>query len=106
MDIDFKYKFSSEIAKNENNKGQEKILEICKKIGATKYINPIGGTELYDKDYFLKNEIKLNFLKMRHIEYSQIQNPKSFIPNLSIIDVIMNNTKNELREKLTQYDLI
>lgn len=43
-------------------KGQERIIAICKKLGASEYINSPGGLELYDEDSFSKEGIKLTFL--------------------------------------------
>ena len=37
---------SSDIDKNNDLKGQDKIIEICKKIKADNYINAVGGTEI------------------------------------------------------------
>lgn len=43
LSIDTEIIFSSEIEKNNDLKGQEKILEICKILQAKTYINAIGG---------------------------------------------------------------
>ena len=85
-------------------RAQEKIIEICKKEQATHYINPIGGTELYDKSRFEQENIQLNFLKTNEISYSQ--NTKNFVPWLSIIDVMMFNSKEEIKSMLDKYELI
>ena len=95
---------SSEIEKNNNLKGQNKIIEICKKLQGDKYINAVGGIELYDKDIFSKHGISLNFIKSNLIIYSQFKN--EFIPWLSIIDVMMFNSPEQIKEFLSQYDLI
>lgn len=52
---------SSDLDKNVLLKGQEKILDICKKLRAEIYYNPIGGKTLYDKQKFEKENIKLFF---------------------------------------------
>jgi hypothetical protein len=39
------------------------VKAICSKIGGTTYINPIGGTALYDKTDFEEEGIQLFFLK-------------------------------------------
>ncbi|MBL0049437.1 MAG: WbqC family protein [Bacteroidetes bacterium] len=85
-------------------KGQERILEICKKEKAAQYINPIGGQELYSKDLFKENGIALNFIKTQPIQYAQFG--KEFIPWLSIIDVLMFNNKEQIKVMLNQYELI
>ena len=72
----------------------ERIFQICKMEKATKYLNPIGGVALYSKDLFAKNKIELKFLKSSEIKYDQFKN--TFIPNLSILDVMMFNSKDSI----------
>lgn len=81
-----------------------RILEICKKENATIYINAIGGMDLYNKEEFMESGIQLYFLKTSDITYKQFNN--EFIPNLSIIDVMMFNSKEEIKEILDKYDLL
>lgn len=81
-----------------------RILEICRIERANIYINAIGGIELYSKDEFLKNGIDLKFIKTKKIEYKQFDN--DFVPDLSIIDVMMFNSPEEIREILNQYELV
>jgi signal recognition particle subunit SEC65 len=85
-------------------RSQEKVLDICKKESAIQYINPIGGQELYSKSDFSQYGIQLNFIKMRPVQYKQFEN--IFAPNLSIIDVLMFNSPQEVKEMLQQYELI
>ncbi len=82
----------------------ERIIELCKRNQSESYINAIGGTELYQKEEFEKWGIRLNFLKTGNIEYNQFKN--SFVPNLSIIDVMMFNSPAEIRKMLNNYQLI
>ncbi len=85
-------------------KGKEKILEICKKEKATRYINPIGGQNLYSKEEFKQKGIDLNFLKTNNIYYKQYGN--EFVPDLSIIDLLMFNSQVKLQQMITEYELI
>ncbi len=85
-------------------KGQERVLEICRNFSATSYINPIGGLELYDSKSFESNGIELKFLKSKTYEYGQFGN--EFVPNLSIIDVMMFNSKSNIKKMLNMYELI
>jgi hypothetical protein len=96
--------YSSEIEKNNDLKFDERIFEICRKVGSDHYINAIGGKELYSKDDFAREGIKLNFIDTKEIEYKQFD--KEFVPNLSIIDVMMFNSKEECKELLQQYELV
>jgi hypothetical protein len=104
LNIETRIIVSSKINKNNNLKGQDKILEICKILGANKYYNAIGGKELYSYDIFKKERIKLSFLKMGMIEYKQFDN--KFVPNLSIIDVMMFNEPNKIKKMLSLYELL
>lgn len=104
LNIDTEIILSSSIGKNNELKGQDKIIEIVKKLNGNHYINAIGGQELYDKEIFNNNEIKLNFIKMKEIKYKQFNN--EFIPNLSFIDVLMFNSPEEIKKLLSMYELV
>ena len=104
LNIDTEIILSSSIGKNNELKGQDKIIEIVKKLNGNHYINAIGGQELYDKEIFNNNEIKLNFIKMKEIKYKQFNN--EFVPNLSFIDVLMFNSPEEIKNMLGMYELV
>lgn len=73
---------------NSSLKGQDRILDICQQQKAETYINPIGGRDLYNKELFEVNNLTLKFLNPRAVSYPQ--QSKTFLPFLSIIDVLMN----------------
>lgn len=104
LKIDTKIIISSELRKNDNLKGQDKIIDICKIMKADEYYNAIGGKELYSEDDFKKNGIKLRFLKTQDIKYKQFGD--EFIPNLSILDVIMFNSVDDIKILLQNFELI
>lgn len=104
LNISTKFIYSSDIEKNNTLKAQDKILDICKKLKATSYINSIGGQELYNKKIFKENGIELSFLESRLIDYKQFQN--DFIPYLSIVDILMFNSKNNIKSIMKSYQLI
>ena len=95
---------SSEIEKDTQFKGQDKVIDIVKRLDGKQYINAIGGMELYDKEIFKNNGIDLKFIKMKDIKYKQYNN--EFVPNLSIIDVLMFNPPEKIREMLDDYCLV
>lgn len=95
---------SSDIPKDMSLKGKYKVYEICKILGATEYYNSIGGFDLYSKEEFKQQNIELKFLKMKDISYKQFEN--EFVPYLSIIDVLMFNSKQEVQDFLLEYDII
>lgn len=79
---------SSEISiENSNLKSAERVIDLCKLLKTNTYVNPIGGIDLYDKNYFSQNNINLLFHKMDDIDYHQFS--KNFEPYLSIIDLMM-----------------
>lgn len=84
-------------------KKTSRIIEICKKENVINYINPIGGVQLYTKQEFNNVSIQLSFLKSKPIEYKQFDN--EFVPWLSIIDVIMFNSKERVVSMLNEFDL-
>ncbi|MDX4071373.1 WbqC family protein [Aliarcobacter skirrowii] len=104
LGINTKFMFSSDIEKYNDLKAQEKVLEICKILQANKYINAIGGQELYSKEIFRENKIELNFLKTKLLEYKQFN--YEFVAYLSIIDVLMFNDKEKVKHYLNDFELI
>jgi hypothetical protein len=97
--------YSSDIKEKDCSlKGQSKILQICSILGATEYINAIGGQLLYDKIKFKENKIELKFLRTDSFAYKQFRN--EFVPHLSILDVMMFNSVEDIGEMLTKYELI
>lgn len=96
---------SSTIAIDHQLKSEEKVLALCHKLEATQYINTIGGQELYHRDTFQAQQIQLNFIRSRPLEYAQFGN--DFIPWLSIADVMMFNGRDKIiAEVIDAYDLI
>ncbi|WP_421830112.1 WbqC family protein [Larkinella sp.] len=95
---------SSEVYNNSELRGQERILDICLQEKATRYINPIGGMELYDRQRFAAAGIELFFIQSKRVEYPQFQN--EFIPWLSIADVLMFNDVPAVQEMLKEFELI
>jgi len=95
---------SSTIDIDHQLKSEEKVLAICKAKNTFTYINPIGGIELYSKERFKLNGINLQFQKSNPINYSQYKN--EFVPCLSILDVLMFNTKEEVKIFLNDYQLL
>lgn len=104
MGIKTEFIISSEAYQNKELERQERLIDICKQEKSNHYINALGGQELYKKEDFLKEGIQLNFIKPLPIEYKQFNN--IFVPWLSIIDVLMFNDKQTVKDMLNQYTLI
>ena len=90
---------SSSLNADHNSAGQDRVLSICKTLGAHTYLNPIGGQELYCVEEFAREGIQLQFLRPTPPIYSQFSPP--FIPNLSIIDVMMFNDRERILEMIS-----
>lgn len=95
---------SSELQKDNYLRGQEKVLAICQELGATHYINLPGGKTLYDHATFEAFGLQLSFIQPRPEGYQQPG--KGFVPNLSIVDVMMFTDREQCTELLEQYDLV
>lgn len=105
LDIDTKLVVSSTLPIDHTLKAEDKVLAICKQLNSNEYINPIGGVELYSSDRFRENNVHLQFLRMNPIVYQQFGN--EFVPNLSILDVIMFNRKESVSAFLkNEFELI
>ena len=98
LEIDTKLILSSSISKNNSLHGENKILEICH------CLNAIGGKTLYSKENFENRGIALKFLETDDIYYKQFG--ENFFDNLSIIDVMMFNSKEKINTMLKQYHII
>lgn len=95
---------SSTLEKDCGLKGQDKVLAICGLLGATEYYNAIGGGCLYSDSAFREKGIELKFLRTDEITYRQFGG--QFQKNLSIIDVMMFNSAEEIRRMLGKYTLL
>lgn len=104
LNIDTEIIISSTLDIDHSLKGQDKVISICKKLGATDYYNAIGGQELYSVEDFKKENIDLHFLSANPIEYKQLKN--EFVPWLSILDVMMFNSVDEIKTILENYKLV
>ena len=92
LDIKTEIKVASEIGYERTEDRIENIINICKTEKSNYYINPIGGIKLYDKETFIRYNVKLSFIK------GSI--------SLSIIDECLTNTKEEVKNKLNKFSLI
>ena len=95
---------SSDLNTDKTLKKQYSIFDECRTLGCNEYINSIGGMELYDFEEFRENGIELAFLKSDDITYPQFG--EEFVPDLSIIDVMMFNSVPEIQDMLNRYTLI
>ena len=87
LNIKTKIIFDSEL--DVTGKSSEHLLNICKKLGATKYLSGPGGRDYLNEKIFEQNKIKVEYQKYDPVIYPQ-KYAKSFVPNLSILDLLFN----------------
>ncbi len=104
LDISTELIVSSDLSTDRSKKGEDRVIDLCERVGTTTYINPIGGLELYDSNHFSERNIELRFIKSRLTPYKQFNN--DFIPALSIVDVIAFNGIDGTKQMLSDFDLI
>jgi hypothetical protein len=104
MGLNCKIITSSNMEKDGNLTGEPRVLDMCKRLGATDYTNPIGGTDLYHQKAFQQCRMKLRFLEAQNERYEQ--RGDTWVPFLSVIDVLMFNPTEEISQLLAKYRLL
>lgn len=92
LGITTQFKVSSQEGYARTDDRLQNLVNILNAEKSDHYINPIGGMELYTKEAFAQHGITLNFIKGQG--------------SLSIIDVCMNRSVDEIKETLGNYTLI
>lgn len=82
----------------------DRVYDYCHQMGADTYHNLIGGLELYSFEEFKAHGIDIAFLEA--IPYPYPQSSSQFEFGLSIIDIIMNNSVDDIQPMLDSYRLI
>jgi hypothetical protein len=103
LGIDTPITASSRRYGNQHLKGAERVIDICLREGAGRYVNAIGGRKLYSPEPFADQEISIHFLEPALEPYRQFTS--AFVPDLSVIDVMMFNPPDRIRDMLRQYQL-
>ena len=96
----------SEVSARWDCRAPEVIRRACEHFGITDYINPSGaGMDYYDKDAFREMGINLQFLRRNEdIRYKQFGG--EFVPDLSIIDLMMFCSRDEIYDMLDRYHFV
>lgn len=95
------YCFSSELDYDKSASAAEKLYAMCSLLEADKYCNMKSGNSLYDKGQFKAKNIELSFLEMADLTYPQGKH--DFVSHLSMIDVLMWNSKDQVKILLQKY---
>lgn len=85
--------------------GADRILDICRREGATTYVNATGGRALYDLERFRDYGIELRFVEPRMNEL-QLQYDEATGPSLSIVDLLLRNPVADMQRAISAYALM
>ena len=102
MNIDTKIVYSSELCKDVDLTGLDKIFYILEKLNTDTYISSDGpGSRRYIKeDDFNNKNINLIWQNFEHPTYKQMYG--DFISHLSVIDLLFNNGSEKSREFINE----
>jgi hypothetical protein len=103
LEIRFEYEYFSEmnLTLGPVESPGDWALRISEAIGANEYVNPPGGETIFDVSKFKELGIRLTIRNLPPIQY---QCPGyDFIPNLSILDVLMWNSPDKVKAYLDKY---
>ena len=103
LGIEKRFRKTSELEYDRSTSARERLMDLCHQFGADCYVNASGGRKLYEKIDFAEKGVDLKFVDPLPVEYSQ--GVSEFVPNLSIIDVLMNCSAEETKSLLTRYEL-
>jgi hypothetical protein len=98
LEIDTEFVPSSTKYGNAQLKGTDRVLDICAREQASTYVNLPGGRALYDSKEFSARGVTLAFIEPNLCPYAQFAD--AFHPALSILDVLMFNSKGSVRDML------
>jgi len=104
--FDFKYEILSglDLKIGKVREPDDWSLIICKELGYTHYVNPIRGLNFYNRKKYEDNNIKLDFLKSDSYTYKQ--GSKESVGRLSIVDVMMFNSPDEVVTMIEKVELV
>jgi hypothetical protein len=103
LGLEKQFKKTSELDYDRSASARHRLIAFCQQFGADSYINAPGGRKLYLKQDFAEKGIDLKFVDSLPVAYPQ--GGAEFVPNLSIIDVLMHCPPEEVRRLLSRYEL-
>jgi hypothetical protein len=86
LGIDRPLEFSS--AYEKSGEGTDRLLELCRRFGGTRYLSGPGGRAYMDLDVFQRAGIEVLWQDFTPPVYNQVFPQSDFLPNLSIIDAL------------------
>lgn len=94
LEISTPIKKSSELHGVEGS-STNRLISICKLFGADKYLAGFGGKNYQEDTLFYQAGIEPCVSSFTYPHYEQLHG--SFVPNLSVLDVLMNNGKKSMQ---------
>jgi len=90
LDIRCKILTSSQMAVT--GESTDRLISICKAVGADTYLSGSGGKGYLNEDTFRENSVKLVYQEFHHPVHAQVsfKSNKEFLPNLAIVDLLFN----------------
>ena len=64
----------------------ERLVEICERVGATTYLSGRGARSYNDESLFRSHGISLEYSRFNAVTYPQLHG--DFVPNLSMLDAL------------------
>jgi hypothetical protein len=104
LGLPFDHGFASAHALPPELRASARVRAVCQAEGATTYVNPAGGRALYDAADFERDGLVLRFCSMQPLQYPQ--RARAFVPNLSMLDVLMHCPPAQVVELLDACDLV
>lgn len=105
LGLEQKFYMSSELKTKPDVDRALRLIHITQELGDSHYINAVNGQSLYDKPFFAAQGVQLDFLSPKLQPYPQ-GNQSEFMAGLSMIDVLMWNSKEEVIQQVKNFDLI
>ena len=76
---------------NPEGRRDERILDICRKVGGVdEYLSGLGAAAYHEPEKYEAAGVRLTYTDYKPIVYPQYGNRGEFVPNLSMIDYVMN----------------
>ncbi len=90
--ICYRFSINSEFVKSSDfhisERKEERIIRICKELGADTYYSGTGAKAYQNEEKFRQQGIELRYSEFTPFRYDQLWG--NFIPNVSVIDYLMN----------------
>lgn len=92
LDLNTKFYLSSEL--NISGDKNNRLINICRYFNINNYYSGLAAKNYIDADIFKNNNINITFQNYKHPSYKQLNG--SFLPYLSIIDLLFNHGKESI----------